>query len=122
MTKGMTTVDRVLDLWAAGLSAPLIQAKVGHITISNINGIIARARESGDGRAVRRGKGHNLQSGSSQHIAAIKRGQQIRQRRVIASKYEPNSTAELRALVAASNVKVTRLPPGPHLGWTPSWF
>lgn len=34
----------------------------------------------------------------------------------------PATKADLRAAVEASDVKVTRIEPGAHLGWRPSWY
>lgn len=49
--------NRVLDLWAKGLTAPDIAGRIGHPNWHAITRVVCDAREKGDPRATRRAHG-----------------------------------------------------------------
>lgn len=118
----MTQEERdnlILDRWAAGIPAKEI-AREFNLSHTRISDIALDARAAGDPRAVKRRK-----AGSKNYVAVGKamRNSNINRFRIrrIAAKF-PSSAADLTAAITKSTIPVTKLPPGVHIGWRPSWL
>lgn len=115
--------ERILRLWADGMTAMEIGARF-MMTASGVMNVLARARQAGDPRAVRRGRNHNQRGRkhTGKNGAALKdvqanwmalRARQNRCARAI------SGIEEMQQILAASDVPVTRCPPGWHMGHVP---
>lgn len=112
--------ERILDLWAAGLGQNEIAEQVGEFR-SAVGWIVARARAVGDHRATR----HDSFIVAERRSAPCERAKLTRIRRRLARAKAgtrfPASVSELSALVRASDVAITKCPPGIPFTGIPTW-
>ena len=112
--------ERILDLWAAGLGQSEIAERVGEFR-STVGWIVARARALGDRRATRHDSfavaAPRSPPGEPAKVARMRR----RIARAKAGVRFPASVHELSALARASDVTITKCPPGIPFTGIPTW-
>jgi hypothetical protein len=112
--------ERILDLWAAGLGQDEIAEQVGEFR-SAVGWIVARARALGDSRATR----HDSFANASRRLPPTEQTKVARIRRRVARAKAgtrfPASVSELSALARASDVAITKCPPGIPFTGIPTW-
>ena len=118
--------ENVIALWHEGMKVTAIGERTG-LSIGAVGAIVSRARQRGDLRAVARYTKRQIYASSHNRVVAAKVFAASRTRyhtKRLAKKHKlaPISQAELAMLVAQSSVAVTKLSPGAHLGWRPTWF
>ena len=108
-------LNAILDLWRQGKDRGEI-ADIVKLTPHQVSGMITRARENGDKRAIRRISGNQKSLVKWKDNARL--GVQMNKRNNIARKF-PISRQELQRIAASSNHPLTKLPVGWHAGHWP---